>query len=304
MKRIAISSFLFFLLFLSVAIAEDRVYTINVKKNRIFTLQVPCEFVAMYDQNAMQLDGKGRVASVLVYEPTSFSIVCKDGSDGYSVVVTTDEDKPVVDFLKITDHIQEFKSETRMLKTPSDFEVKEDIVREARALMVSMVKGKILEGYEYINKNEKILSQDSELSATLKDIYSGQLIGLVYKIEKISNMQIVRNLKDFSTKGVVMLYSPSADKEGNIRFLNKPVLLYVVALRAGEDFNYSRIPWIEKGSSSPVGEIPQNLQDYVKPQVQSCPTGNCQQVAPQIATSDWKSALPPSFWNLMPGGEK
>jgi len=304
MGKVVISSLLIFLLFLSSLSAEDRVYTINVKKNRILTLQTPCEFIAMYDQNAMQLDGKGRVASVLVYEPTSFSVVCKDGSDGYSIVLTTDEDQPAVDFFKITDHIQELKNETRVLKTPSDFEVKEDIVREARLLMVSMVKGKILEGYEHVKKSVQVASQDSELSATLRDVYSGQLLGLVYEIRKNSHMQIVRNLKDFSTRGVVMVYTPSADKDGNIRFTEKPVSLYVVAIRTGEEFDYGRIPWIEKsGSSVPVVEIPQNFQDYVKSQNQGeqvCPTGSCQ----QGALSDWKSALPPSFWNLVPGGEK
>ena len=236
MKRILLLSALM-TLFLFQSIAYAKVYQVKVPREQHLTVRTPCENgPAIFSPDAASVEGKGRIVTILAYNDTVITLTCKDGEAAYPLQITlVDSASEGKVYLEIED--PDYKllvGKKKAIKGTSGYD-KEQVIGEGRDLMVAMLGSAELSGYEIVEKSEDASdTKDKDISATLQKMYTGSLSGYVYEVSNTSVMKVKRHISDFSSKGVIFLYSPALDGHGNVVIPAKnKTLLYVI--RAGEN---------------------------------------------------------------------
>ncbi len=269
MFKIALS--LFFMFFLithadaSVSISTSKTTSVSVLKGSILTVKLPCPARAIYNPDAADVKGIGSIASILAHENTSISFICTTGDAGYIVSIRlTDNQDESKNYIEIVDKPRVDELDNRRLITDvSDYD-KEDVLLNARNLLVGIVQSASVPGYERQANIGIVNSPDKSLQVKLAGFYMGRLIGFEYKLTNISHIRIRRNVSDFSTRGVVLVFSPSADKSGDILILpRQTVKLYMVKV-PHTDVATSRtvVPWIgARDAKADVGDRLKRITD-------------------------------------------
>lgn len=245
-RRICLVSFC--LIFICLPAFAAGTYTVQAQRNKVFTVKVPCEYKAVFNPEEAQVEGSGQIAAVMPYSSTIISFVCRHGKKAYTVIFdVTDVESPAS--FEIVDDEEIKRTKMQKVQPSFSYETKEEILKEARYLLSSIVQGKVPEGYEFYKENKSISSTDRDISVVLDELFSGELIGQKFILRASTLTPIVRHIKDFSGKGIVLLYSPQMSPDGTIVFKkDHPVVLYAVTVPVSEEYDYSRIPWIDKTS--------------------------------------------------------
>jgi hypothetical protein len=244
------------ILFFAVYAAASESYNVNkvnVLKGSTLTVSAPCEVTPVFNPDIVAVEGRGRIVTIYPIDSTTVSLICEGGDSGYVVVINVQpEPAPGQSFfLEIKD--KEYREKQRKIAADaviSSYNA-EQILSEARRVLVGMVKRAEVSGYE-TNKSPNVDVQKREnLEARLLKTYKGNLLGLAYEITNKSNLRIRKNVSDFSTRGVIFVYSPSALKNGDMVIpANGRVVIYIVKTDGASANNLAAAwPWIGGGSS-------------------------------------------------------
>ena len=129
----------------------------------------------------------------------------------------------------------------------SSFSSKEAIIDEAVKLMSAMVEEKKPGGY-VVRKKPLTYYLTPDISVSLQKFYKGLLYGQVVLLRNESYFPVTFDVKSLDGNGNVLLYSPSMDKNGIIRFAPKgEALLYVVQVRKGLKLPFKEVAERKEG---------------------------------------------------------
>lgn len=229
-----------------------KVKKISIQRGRTLTVAAPCEVIPVFDPDTVAVEGKGKVVAIYPIDSTTVSLVCKDGVSGYVVDISV-QDMPSPEqtyFLEIKDDEYVSRKQKNIAAANISNYNKEQLLSEARGVLVAMINSAEMSGYEIAEKPTSTVQGDRDLSAKLIKTYAGNLTGYIYEITNNSRLKVRKNVKDFSTKGVIFVYSPSLSDTGDIMLppLGKAVV-YIVKTDTVNDTSASTVPWVGSDSS-------------------------------------------------------
>jgi hypothetical protein len=176
-----------------------------VPKNLMFSIQTPCPVLDVYFTRNIKANisrtSPNVITGFLFGAEGTLTLSC--GKKSYTLIVKAGDEKKCDAFIKLID----FSLQAKDL-TVSDFD-KEKLINYANALMVAMVKGENLRGYErrpYMGLS--VVDNDDYLRIKWKEVYvGGLLIGFVGEVENLSSYFTKNfNVKRIMQKGWVEVY--------------------------------------------------------------------------------------------------
>lgn len=260
MKQLALGIIIISVCLMTSAAWASKSYTVDVPTGESLTVVTPCKLKPVFHTDDVGVQGQDNVVTILSQNKTTVTLVCDSGNWAYAITVNPSDNKDAVTLFNIKDpEYDAWLEEQKKLKDTSNYD-KEDLLNESRSVLVAMIKDRPLEGYERkkLSDHEKT---DGSLSYQATELYNGQLFGLIYTLKNESAMTAQYNISDFSTRGVIYLYSPSMSDTGNIVLEpGSQIQLYVV--KAGDDPYYA-LPWKESGGNGV--QMPTAMSQQIPP---------------------------------------
>jgi hypothetical protein len=217
-----------------------------VPKGLMFTVQTPCPVLDLYFTSNIKANISNITPSVisgyLFGEKGVLTIACPQKS--YTLVVKAGDEKHCDAVIKLVD-----LSLQKQDLIASGFD-KEELINRANSLMVAMVKGINIRGYEIVPyKGVSVLNDDDNLKIEWDKAYVGsKLIGLVGTLKNLSPyLTKYIDIRDIMDKGWVEVYVDGWEKTKS----EKPSVeliplderkIFVVILRGSKSDKY---PFVE-----------------------------------------------------------
>jgi len=244
LKKIAGTALLSLGLTFSIEIPTDgsKAVEVCVPKGLMFTVETPCPVLDVYfTQNI-----KANVSNTSPYVITGYlfggmgTLTISCGNKSYTLIVKSGNEKQCDAVIKLVDLTLQKKN-----IPPTSFN-KEEIINYANALMVAMVKGENLRGYDRRPYGGiSVIDNDDYLRIQWKEVYvGGHLIGYIGYLENLSSYFTKRvNIKNIMGKGWVEVYVEGWEKENS----SEPVVellplekkaIYVVMIRHSPSDKY------------------------------------------------------------------
>lgn len=194
---------------------KDKTIQVRVPYYSVLTVEVPCTVlnVAHLDLVKSAFSKKVKVNSVHIAvtdRPTSVGITCEEEGivRSYNLFVVPDK-RGGTTYLKIVD--QELEKKLILAKARIRGEKNDSsVLEEAKVLMRAMLTGKTLFGYELLKGKRTYKAGSFELREIM--VWSGRLIGIVYRVKNLSPMQVRVHPSMFAGKGTVLVWLEDADK--------------------------------------------------------------------------------------------
>ena len=195
---------------------KDKTIQVRVPAYSVLTIEVPCSIlnVAHLDLVKSAFSKKAKVNSVHIAvknRPTSVGITCeKEGIiKSYNFFLIPDK-RAGTTYLRVIDKQLErkvmiVKAQVKGRKGDSS------ILERAKVLMRAMLTGRVPFGYELLKGERTHKIGSFELRETM--IWSGQLIGVVYKLKNVSPMQVKVHPSMFAGKGTILVWLERSDSE-------------------------------------------------------------------------------------------
>jgi hypothetical protein len=245
---------LLILCFAVYAAAETyKVSKVNVLKGRTLTVIAPCDATPVFDPDVVAVEGRGRVVTIYPYDSATVSLICKDGDSGYVVDINV-QSEPSSDqknFLEITDEEYIKKKRKGISAAAISSYDKEQILSEARGVLVAMLNSAEASGYETNEGLNSPILRKGDLSARLIKAYTGALMGHVYEITNKSKLKVRKNVREFSAKGVIYIYSPALLDNGDIVIpASGKTIVYIVKTDITDDGLRTVMPWVGSSTSA------------------------------------------------------
>ena len=193
---------------------NDRTIQVRVPSYSVLTVEVPCTIlnVAHLDLVKTAFSKKVKVNSVHIAvndRPTSVGITCEEESivRSYNLFVVPDK-RGGTTYLKILD--QELEKNLTLAKARiKGGKGDSSVLEEAKVLMRAMLTGRIPFGYELLRGKRTYKDGNFELREVM--VWSGQLIGTVYRVKNLSPMQVKVHPSMFAGKGTVLVWLEDVD---------------------------------------------------------------------------------------------
>ena len=229
---------------------KDRTIQVRVPYYSVLTVEVPCTVlnVAHLDLVKSAFSKKVKVNSVHIAvtdRPTSVGITCEEEGivRSYNLFVVPDK-RGGTTYLKILDQELEKKlvlAKARIKGGKDD----SSVLEEAKVLMRAMLTGRTPFGYELLRGKRTYKAGNFELREVM--VWSGQLIGIVYRVKNLSPMQVKVHPSMFAGKGTVLVWLEDADSS-YMRPGEERMLAVVVAgkIAKGKEDSDGILPYREK----------------------------------------------------------
>lgn len=200
---------------------KDRPITVSVPTYSVLTIEVPCYVQSVVNLSSIKTAFSKNIKTNAVHvavgdERTSVGITCKvedsETARSYNIFIRPTNHGGTT-YLKIKDEYVRKKSEMASIKehlSPGE----KGILSQAKKLMRAMLNGIGLSGYR-IMEGGKSFTSHSFLFTPLY-VYSGQLIGVVYKVKNVSPMRQVLSPRFIARKGVVLVWVEGTEKNGEV----------------------------------------------------------------------------------------
>lgn len=205
---------------------KDKTLELKVPKNSVIVIELPCTVLRTFFNDYVQAKASGNGVFVSVMEnPTSVGISCKKGNVYRNYSFYLFPTNGGVTYVKVLDPKLEEAYKTYVLSRESkkEIEARNGILQRAEKLMRSILKGKVLQGYEIIKSQEE--RKIGNLLLKTEYLYVGNgLVGIVGKVKNLSYMQKKITSDTLFEKGTVLVW---IEKEGWLK-PNEEVFFVVI----------------------------------------------------------------------------
>lgn len=195
---------------------EGRSVQVRVPPYSVLTVEVPCGIlnVAHLDSVKSAFPQKHRVNSVhlaVSEHPTSVGITCEEEGvvRSYNLFLLPDKQGGTT-YLKIED--EEFEKKVNLARAKIEGRKGDSsVLEEAKELLRAMLLGRTLAGYEVKRGGRTYRTGSFEVQEV--GVWSGRLIGVLYKVKNVSPMREQISPSLFAGKGTVLVWLEDEERK-------------------------------------------------------------------------------------------